>query len=86
MMNQSTATGLCHHDDGSVSHSTPGLSHPHQFTATGSCHPDDGSVSDGRKDLGQLRVSEAGSGFLVGPLRAHLKSQQTNLESRYNTY
>jgi hypothetical protein len=27
------------------------------------CHPDEASNASGRKDLGQLRASEAGSGF-----------------------
>jgi hypothetical protein len=31
--------------------------------ASAVCHPDEASNASGRKDLGQLRVSEAGSGF-----------------------
>jgi hypothetical protein len=35
-----------------------------------SCHPDEASNASGRKDLGQLRASEAGSGFeSLHPLR-----------------
>jgi hypothetical protein len=29
----------------------------------GLCHPDEASNASGRKDLGQLRASEAGTGF-----------------------
>jgi hypothetical protein len=29
------------------------------------CHPDEASIASGRKDLGQLRASEAGSGFSI---------------------
>jgi hypothetical protein len=29
------------------------------------CHPDEASIASGRKDLGQLRASEAGSGFEI---------------------
>jgi hypothetical protein len=29
------------------------------------CHPDKASSASGRKDLGQLRASEAGSGFAI---------------------
>ncbi|HMD03660.1 MAG TPA: hypothetical protein VKG68_00195 [Candidatus Binatus sp.] len=29
------------------------------------CHPDEASNASGWKDLGQLRVSEAGSGFEI---------------------
>jgi hypothetical protein len=29
------------------------------------CHPEEASDASGRKDLGQLRVSEAGTGFEI---------------------
>jgi hypothetical protein len=34
-------------------------------TASAFCHPDDPSIARGRKDLGQLRASEAGTGFEI---------------------
>jgi hypothetical protein len=34
-------------------------------SASAFCHPDEASIASGWKDLGQLRFSEAGSGFEI---------------------
>jgi hypothetical protein len=48
------------------------------------CHPDDPSIARGWKDLGQLRVSEAGTGFEIAQRSAaHQRAaQQTDAAPR----
>jgi hypothetical protein len=48
------------------------------------CHPDDPSIARGWKDLGQLRASEAGSGFEIAQRSTHQRAaHQTDAAPRF---